>query len=566
MTADVRDDDVLVLSVRPLSASAKARLETCLRGWPARWLSLAELRDLGPLGALRFLQSQRFKAALTFIGSAQESSLAPALETAAALTRSGRLGSLDAGGHISTWTRARVLRAMTRAALAVLRGAWSAAVNRIETARLLRAPRISAHATGNAVLYLKATLMPGVHSGGSVGHVAGVLNALVARGISVTYAAPEAPIGGDPKVCHQTVPPLEAYVWPPDLNEHRSSRLLVNTLRRSGPPRGCRFIYQRLTLCNIAGVLLSRAWGIPLVIEYNGSESWVRRNWGTAPTFGRLADEMETVALRHAHLVVTVSEVLAHELEARGVEARRIVWHPNGIEPGMFDPARFSDADRLHTRARAGVEADETVATFVGTFGAWHGVEVLARAVARLATHEHGWLARHRMRFVWVGDGERMAAVRSILGDEGLRWSVMLGLVGQHEAPAWLAASDVVLSPHVPNADGSRFFGSPTKLFEYMAMARGIVASDLEQVGDVLRPALKVDALPAGDPALDARERAVLHPPGDVLGLIAGLRFLVENPRWRDVLGANARQAVLQHYTWARHVDAIFDRLDALGI
>ena len=38
----------------------------------------------------------------------------------------------------------------------------------------------------------------------------------------------------------------------------------------------------------------------------------------------------------------------------------------------------------------------------------------------------------------------------------------------------------------MPLEDGSEFFGSPTKLFEYMAMGKGIVASRLGQIGDVL--------------------------------------------------------------------------------
>jgi len=44
---------------------------------------------------------------------------------------------------------------------------------------------------------------------------------------------------------------------------------------------------------------------------------------------------------------------------------------------------------------------------------------------------------------------------------------------------------DILLSPHVPLEDGKRpFFGSPTKLFEYMAMGNGIVASRLGQIGE----------------------------------------------------------------------------------
>jgi hypothetical protein len=56
--------------------------------------------------------------------------------------------------------------------------------------------------------------------------------------------------------------------------------------------------------------------------------------------------------------------------------------------------------------------------------------------------------------------------------------------------PAYLDACDILASPHVPSIDESEFFGSPTKLFEYLAMEKGIVASRLGQVGEVIvRPA-----------------------------------------------------------------------------
>ena len=40
------------------------------------------------------------------------------------------------------------------------------------------------------------------------------------------------------------------------------------------------FIYQRYSLNNFASILLSSEYNIPTVIEYNGSEVWIRENWG----------------------------------------------------------------------------------------------------------------------------------------------------------------------------------------------------------------------------------------------------------------------------------------------
>jgi ubiquinone/menaquinone biosynthesis C-methylase UbiE len=107
----------------------------------------------------------------------------------------------------------------------------------------------------------------------------------------------------------------------------------------------------------------------------------------------------------------------------------------------------------------------------------------------------------------------------------------------------------------------SKFFGSPTKIFEYMAMAGGIVASDLEQIGQILSPALRPGDLAAPEVAV-TDQRAVLCEPGNVdqfVSAVAGLAMRLDIAR---ALGHNARAAVAEHYSWARHVDHIWRFLD----
>jgi glycosyltransferase involved in cell wall biosynthesis len=128
-----------------------------------------------------------------------------------------------------------------------------------------------------------------------------------------------------------------------------------------------------------------------------------------------------------------------------------------------------------------------------------------------------------------------------------------------------LDACDVLASPHVPLADGSDFFGSPTKLFEYMAMRKPIIASDLEQLHDVLSPALEAGGLPAEDPAESRPELALLTPPGDVDGLMRAIEFVSGRPAWCETLGRNARARVLAQYTWRHHVQAILAGLDRVA-
>ncbi|MFQ5654682.1 MAG: glycosyltransferase, partial [Planctomycetota bacterium] len=112
----------------------------------------------------------------------------------------------------------------------------------------------------------------------------------------------------------------------------------------------------------------------------------------------------------------------------------------------------------------------------------------------------------------------------------------------------YLAACDILASPHVDNPDGTTFFGSPTKLFEYMAMGRAIVASDLAQIGEVL----------------EHRRSAWLVPPGDPAALAEGIGALLEDPGLRRRLGREARELAVERHTWRTHTRRIIERLDGI--
>ena len=187
---------------------------------------------------------------------------------------------------------------------------------------------------------------------------------------------------------------------------------------------------------------------------------------------------------------------------------------------------------------------DKCVVGFIGTFGQWHGILELGRAIVKLR-NDYPEL-RDTVRFLLVGDGVLMGEMKSILREGDAEDMVILtGLVQQHEAPRYLDACDIFVSPHIKNPDGTRFFGSPTKLFEYMAMERGIVASRLDQIADILAHG----------------KTAHLVEPGDVDALAEGIRCLVEDEAYRTTLGIEARKEVSAKYSWDAHVKKTLDAL-----
>lgn len=532
---DVR---TFALAAYPLSGAFRSELEQHARE-PVEVLVLPELRRLDALSLLKKLLSLRGHCVIALEDPSSEV-LLPILEGLAGATRARTIEIVRRDGAANRTGRGRAALHLASLVTASIDAQRALRLAQRELAGLTAEPRSGARLDGRRALYLNTNLWFGVKAGGSIAHVAGVVNAIVRAGYELTLATATEPIGITENATVVRLVPPRTYGLPVESNLYRFGRSVPAMIRTVPRPS---FLYQRHSVGSYAGAVVSRAAGVPLVLEYNGSEVWVARNWGRPLRYEKLALQAEEAGLRHAHLVVTVSKVLADELVARGVEPDRVVWHPNGVDAGVFDPARFAEHELRALRARYGIPADAVLVTFVGTFGQWHGVDVLARTIEENA----GWARAAGVRFLLVGDGLKMPEVRATLaGLDDI--ATLAGLVSQADAPLHLAASDILVSPHVPNADGSPFFGSPTKLFEYMAAGKAIVASDLDQIGDVLRDDL-----------------GVLVPPGDASALAAGIRELAADPTRRSLLGGRARARVLERYTWERHVDAILAGLERVA-
>ncbi|HWW92002.1 MAG TPA: glycosyltransferase [Vicinamibacteria bacterium] len=464
------------------------------------------------------------------------------------------------GGEARHIGHAEGLRSLFRIAAGLLAGAFTLVRAWLRAARLRgedRTPRIVVTPTRG--LYLKPTLTFGANVGGSVAHVAGVVNAFLRRGVKLRLlAALEQPLVS-PAAEQVLVPPAFLISFPYELNQHRYQpgflRAAQKHLRETRPD----FVYQRYSLNDLTGVILRRRHGVPLILEFNGSEVWVQRHWGQRLRFERLASAIERINLRQADLVVVVSEALVEQAVSLGADPERILFYPNCIDPAVFEPARYGESDRREVRQSLGIPLEAELLTFVGTFGQWHGTDVLAAAIRKLIDEDRAWLERRRVHFLFVGDGVLAPKVRTTLGpDLGARFVTLAGLRPQADTPGILAASDILLSPHVPNPDGTPFFGSPTKLFEYMAMAKLILASDLDQIGWVLKGWRPGTPPPAGGAASEA---ALLVEPGSLGGLVEGIRRAVEMPvPEREAFGNTARRLALDSFTWDKNVAAVIAR------
>jgi glycosyltransferase involved in cell wall biosynthesis len=139
---------------------------------------------------------------------------------------------------------------------------------------------------------------------------------------------------------------------------------------------------------------------------------------------------------------------------------------------------------------------------------------------------------------------------RLLQAEVASRRVIFTGAVTHERVPQLLDACDILVSPHIPLADGSDFFGSPTKVFEYMAMGKGIVASRLGQIGEVL----------------SHEETALLVEPGNVDQLAHAIVRLVESKDLRERLGSNSRAVAMQNHTWTRNAERVLGAFNQLDV
>jgi glycosyltransferase involved in cell wall biosynthesis len=549
----------IALTIYPLSYSFKLQLEQKMK-MKITYFQFSELRKGSLWQMWRFCRSLYTNHLLLPLENENTKLFLPLLKLVASFTRAKKIIVINYDFAQTPYYKYRIVNSIWNLIFQFIKSYLAYLHSLKDTTDLLKqSPEKCVPENRQQALYIDATIWFTTRSGGSVGHISGVINALAGCGYSIKYAAE----GRLSLLTHQVdfiktdLPRL--LTLPAELNHCWYNKQMISQLVQHAT--GCQFIYQRLSVDNYAGVKLSKLLKIPLIIEYNGSSIWAAENWGNKLRFHKIAKQCESVCIQHAHLIVTISEVLRDQLISFGVSPEKIACYPNCIDPIIFDPTRFTSTVKSALRIRLNIPQNALILTFIGTFGDWHGIEILASAICQFIDRYPQYLQEFNIRFLLIGDGVKMPLIKKILNEKKYReYIVLTGIVPQGEAPEYLAIADIFLSPHINNRDGSKFFGSPTKLFEYMAMGKPIIASNLEQIGQVLKTSLNADNLPKSSPLPNSKELAILCEPGNINHLIKAFIFLAKNPDWRKLLGNNARNEVLNKYTWHNHVSVILKK------
>ena len=374
--------------------------------------------------------------------------------------------------------------------------------------------------------------------GGSVTHAAGILGAFRSLGLRVALIT-EAEA---PRQLLEVVDRVEVLSPLPASARlgRRVERLAGNrpvreALQRVLAESEAPCVYARHQAMSTAAAEVAAAERVPFVLEWNASERWAQEHWtrssgGVKGIVLPIVSRLEEGVVARATVVASVSAEATEMARECGAHPDGLITVPNGVDAAAI--GRIAD----------GVEkgaGERPLVGWIGSFGEWHGAEVLVRVAARVAP---------AARFLMIGDGNERAACERLAAELGAAGSIeFAGRLPHDEALRSLAGCDVLASPHVPLRTGEPFFGSPTKIFEYMALGSPIVASDLGQIGEVL----------------EDRRSALLVEPGSVEAAAAAIEELIAAPDLRVALAAAAQEDARRLHTWNDRAERILAALAA---
>lgn len=242
---------------------------------------------------------------------------------------------------------------------------------------------------------------------------------------------------------------------------------------------------------------------------------------------------LEKKTLGWAHQITTVSQSLKSAVIDLGIAEARIHVIANAVDLDRFDymtaPANIVKRYRLESKIVIG---------FVGSFARYHGIEILLGVAEALQKRYDN------IRFLLVG--------RNIHGSDNPMAEVFTrglshlfaftGEVLHSKIPLYISAMDIGIIPDFNT------YGSPMKLFEYMAMKKPVVAPDVPPIIEVVEDG----------------QTAILFERGNVAEAVRAVETLLEDEKLRREVGQRARFKVISSYTWDRNAERILKIADRM--
>ena len=282
----------------------------------------------------------------------------------------------------------------------------------------------------------------------------------------------------------------------------------------------------------VLGLWLARRLGIPHLYDMHSSlpQQLANFRYTRSALLHRLFERIESSLVDRSQVIITICPELQEIAAARGAGSRAFL-----IENVMGgDVEETTPVPAPEIRMRYGLDADQPLILYTGTFEPYQGLDLLAEAAAVLRR------IHPAARVLVVGGTPKQVDRARVQAARAGSPLVFAGQRPPQEIPSFVAACDILVSPRISGTN------TPLKIYSYLRSGKPIVATDLQTHTQVLDPST-----------------ALLVPP-DAPALAAGLARLLDRPAERRRLAAAARARAASRYSRESYLSrtaAAYERL-----
>lgn len=262
----------------------------------------------------------------------------------------------------------------------------------------------------------------------------------------------------------------------------------------------------------LAGLIASKLYGIPLMVELHGDLFF--RYFLKKSLADQVLSFIVKYILRNATVVRSLSAEMTRLLHKAGIK-KNVLEIPNRVDLQLFQPPK--------TDYRAG---NIFKIISVGRFVPQKGYDLAIEAVARLSK-------RYPVELYLTGGGELYNKLKQQANSNP--HIHLIGWMDQQALIPFLRSADVYIQPSVPYLGEAM----PRTILEAMGMGLPVIATKIAAIPGVLEH--EVDAL--------------LIEPGSSIELENAIEKLIFDEKMRIKLGRNAYIKARSHYEWNMSFD-----------
>ena len=229
---------------------------------------------------------------------------------------------------------------------------------------------------------------------------------------------------------------------------------------------------------------------------------------------------------------IVISGGLKDDFLKFGFTSDSLLLAPDGVDLEEFN----IDISKKEARVRMDLPLDRKIVMYTGHLFEWKGADILLQAAKTYNLQP----TTYNPLFVFVGgmpadiENFRKKAEKLMLNNV-----LILGHKPHKEIPFFLKAADILVLPNSAKEEISRSYTSPLKLFEYMAVNRPIVASNLPSIQEVLD-----------------HDNSILVKSDSPEDLVNGIEIILNKPDASSVIAQKALEDV-KNYTWQKRAESI---------